>query len=100
MPVSPTPSHSPAVSCSAPFFLHSIRAKGGDEEYGARGAMMQHQELRPTKSAPCSPIKPAPASMLRTHSDSFHVAHKVPVGDTPYVRAKRVQVRACVRFCG
>ncbi|CAL5063131.1 unnamed protein product [Urochloa decumbens] len=48
--------------------------------------------LRPTKSAPCSPIKPAAATMLRTHSDSFHVAHKVPVGDTPYVRAKRVQL--------
>jgi hypothetical protein len=48
--------------------------------------------LRPTKSAPCSPIKPPPAAMVRTHSDSFHVAHKVPVGDTPYVRAKRVQV--------
>ncbi|CAD6218332.1 unnamed protein product [Miscanthus lutarioriparius] len=49
--------------------------------------------LRPTKSAPCSPIKPAAAAaMLRTHSDSFHVAHKVPVGDTPYVRAKRVQL--------
>ena len=53
--------------------------------------------LRPTKSAPCSPIKPAAAAMLRTHSDSFHVAHKVPVGDTPYVRAKRVQVRVCAR---
>lgn len=52
--------------------------------------------LRPTKSAPCSPVKPAASSMLRTHSDSFHVAHKVPVGDTPYVRAKRVQVRPCV----
>lgn len=54
--------------------------------------------LRPTKSAPCSPVKPlaapahAQAAMLRTHSDSFHVAHKVPVGDTPYVRAKRVQL--------
>ncbi|XP_044950514.1 protein POLLENLESS 3-LIKE 2 [Hordeum vulgare subsp. vulgare] len=48
--------------------------------------------LRPTKSAPCSPVKPAASSMLRTHSDSFHVAHKVPVGDTPYVRAKRVQL--------
>ncbi|CAN6198724.1 unnamed protein product [Urochloa humidicola] len=50
--------------------------------------------LRPTKSAPCSPIKPAAAvaAMVRTHSESFHVAHKVPVGDTPYVRAKRVQL--------
>jgi hypothetical protein len=76
--------------------------------------MMQQQEqwlgagvgmLRPTKSAPCSPIKPAAAgvgagaAMLRTCSDSFHVAHKVPVGDTPYVRAKRVQV-TCPRFFG
>ncbi|CAM0952699.1 unnamed protein product [Alopecurus aequalis] len=48
--------------------------------------------LRPTKSAPCSPVKPPAPAMLRTHSDSFHVAHKVPVGDTPYVRAKRVQL--------
>ncbi|KAL5201394.1 hypothetical protein ABZP36_035748 [Zizania latifolia] len=48
--------------------------------------------LRPTKSAPSSPIKPAASAMLRTNSDSFHVAHKVPVGDTPYVRAKRVQL--------
>ncbi|XBI40361.1 hypothetical protein VPH35_124958 [Triticum aestivum] len=48
--------------------------------------------LRPTKSAPCSPIKPATVSMPRMHSDSFHVAHKVPVGDTPYVRFKLVQL--------
>ncbi|XBI32563.1 hypothetical protein VPH35_055998 [Triticum aestivum] len=47
--------------------------------------------LRPTKSAHFSPVKTVAVYMLRTHSDSFHVAHKVPVGDTPYVRAKRVQ---------
>lgn len=46
--------------------------------------------FRPTKSAPCSPAKPLGVS--RTRSDSFHVAHKVPVGDSPYVRAKNVQV--------
>lgn len=46
--------------------------------------------FRPTKSAPASPAKPLGVS--RTRSDSFHVAHKVPVGDTPYVRAKNVQV--------
>ncbi|EYU30806.1 hypothetical protein ABFS82_08G209100 [Erythranthe guttata] len=46
--------------------------------------------FRPTKSAPCSPAKPLGVS--RTRSDSFHVAHKVPVGDTPYVRAKNVQL--------
>ncbi|CAL9780007.1 unnamed protein product [Musa acuminata subsp. burmannicoides] len=41
-----------------------------------------------SKSAPCSPIKP----IISSRSDPFHVAHKVPVGDTPYVRAKRVQL--------
>ncbi|XP_042464983.1 protein POLLENLESS 3-LIKE 2 isoform X2 [Zingiber officinale] len=45
--------------------------------------------IRPlSKSAPCSPIKPVPAA----RTDAFHVAHKVPVGDTPYVRAKQVQL--------
>ncbi|KAL3525249.1 hypothetical protein ACH5RR_013621 [Cinchona calisaya] len=46
--------------------------------------------FRPTKSAPSSPAKPLGVS--RTRSESFHVAHKVPVGDTPYVRAKNVQL--------
>ncbi|WOG93824.1 hypothetical protein DCAR_0313111 [Daucus carota subsp. sativus] len=46
--------------------------------------------FRPTKSAPCSPAKPLGVS--RTRSESFHVAHKVPVGDSPYVRAKNVQL--------
>ncbi|KAL5995638.1 hypothetical protein ACLOJK_025704 [Asimina triloba] len=43
---------------------------------------------RPSKSAPCSPVKP----LQRTRSESFHVAHKVPVGDSPYVKAKHVQL--------
>ncbi|KAL2497598.1 Protein POLLENLESS 3-LIKE 2 [Abeliophyllum distichum] len=46
--------------------------------------------FRPTKSAPSSPAKPLGIS--RTRSESFHVAHKVPVGDSPYVRAKNVQL--------
>ncbi|KAK4774063.1 hypothetical protein SAY87_029082 [Trapa incisa] len=46
--------------------------------------------FRPTKSAPSSPAKPLGVS--RTRSESFHVTHKVPVGDTPYVRAKNVQL--------
>ncbi|GLU19746.1 hypothetical protein SLE2022_359750 [Rubroshorea leprosula] len=46
--------------------------------------------FRPTKSAPSSPAKPL--GMLRTRSESFHAIHKVPVGDTPYVRAKNVQL--------
>lgn len=46
--------------------------------------------FRPTKSAPSSPAKPL--GVTRTRSDSFHVTHKVPVGDSPYVRAKNVQL--------
>ncbi|CAL5366171.1 unnamed protein product [Camellia sinensis] len=46
--------------------------------------------FRPTKSAPSSPAKPLAVS--RTRSGSFHITHKVPVGDTPYVRAKNVQL--------
>ncbi|KAL1217068.1 Protein POLLENLESS 3-LIKE 2 [Cardamine amara subsp. amara] len=46
--------------------------------------------FRPTKSAPSSPAKPL--GLSRTRSESFHALHKVPVGDTPYVRAKNVQL--------
>ncbi|KAB2057706.1 hypothetical protein ES319_A11G185000v1 [Gossypium barbadense] len=46
--------------------------------------------FRPSKSAPTSPAKPL--GVLRTRSESFHAIHKVPVGDTPYVRAKNVQL--------
>ncbi|KAF8405410.1 hypothetical protein HHK36_010316 [Tetracentron sinense] len=45
--------------------------------------------FRPSKSAPCSPIKPI--GVVRTRSESFHITHKVPLGDTPYVKAKNVQ---------
>ncbi|KAJ6840547.1 protein POLLENLESS 3-LIKE 2 [Iris pallida] len=61
--------------------------------------MFPHQELwnpnapppaiRTSKSAPCSPVK---MPIARSRSGSFHVAHKVPIGDTPYVKAKRVQL--------
>ncbi|KAJ6413256.1 hypothetical protein OIU84_006118 [Salix udensis] len=46
--------------------------------------------FRPTKSAPSSPEKPLGVS--RTRFESFHAIHKVPVGDSPYVRAKNVQL--------
>nr|GMC93394.1 protein POLLENLESS 3-LIKE 2 [Ipomoea batatas] len=48
--------------------------------------------FRPSKSAPASPAKPLGGGLSRMRSDSFHIAHKVPVGDTPYVRAKNVQL--------
>ncbi|KAG1359428.1 Protein POLLENLESS 3-LIKE 2 [Cocos nucifera] len=44
--------------------------------------------IRPSKSAACSPIR----LIVRPKLDSFHITHKVPVGDTPYVKAKRVQL--------
>ncbi|XP_071722104.1 protein POLLENLESS 3-LIKE 2 [Rutidosis leptorrhynchoides] len=46
--------------------------------------------FRPTKSAPSSPAKTLCVS--RTRSESFHALHKVPIGDTPYVIAKNVQL--------
>ncbi|XVF18049.1 hypothetical protein REPUB_Repub10bG0178100 [Reevesia pubescens] len=46
--------------------------------------------FRPSKSAPTSPAKPL--GFARTRSESFHSIHKVPVGDSPYVRAKNVQL--------
>lgn len=62
----------------------------------------RHQSTRGmAKSAPCSPHKglrmqvECSADDLQSQlcrSDSFHVIHKVPAGDTPYVRAKHVQV--------
>ncbi|CAF2073630.1 unnamed protein product [Brassica oleracea var. botrytis] len=51
---------------------------------------MMKDAFRPTKSAPCSPAKPLGIS--RTRSESFHAIHKVPIGDSPYVRAKNVQL--------
>ncbi|GLJ16396.1 hypothetical protein SUGI_0278140 [Cryptomeria japonica] len=46
------------------------------------------------KSAPCSPAKDIvkKTSNGPARADSFHVVHKVPAGDTPYVRAKHVQL--------
>nr|GEV70386.1 hypothetical protein [Tanacetum cinerariifolium] len=61
--------------------------------------------FRTSKSAPSSPAKPIAGGVMRTRSESFnlnpnnlnrseafHVTHKVPVGDSPYVRAKNVQL--------
>lgn len=50
------------------------------------------------KSGPANPPPMVPMSERKRISpaarcDLFHVAHKVPAGDSPYVRAKQVQVR-------
>ncbi|KAL6582799.1 hypothetical protein OROMI_004877 [Orobanche minor] len=47
--------------------------------------------FHPIKSAPSSHANPL-QGVSRIRTESFHVAHKVPVGDTPYVRAKNVQL--------
>ncbi|KAG6549512.1 hypothetical protein Mapa_008891 [Marchantia paleacea] len=44
-----------------------------------------------SKSAPCSPVKPF-QKRVPAQPDSFHVIHKVPLGDSPYVKAKHVQL--------
>ncbi|KAJ6907762.1 hypothetical protein NC651_018258 [Populus alba x Populus x berolinensis] len=60
-------------------------------QYDARNVECTPPGFRPTKSAPTSPAKPLGVS--RTRSESFHAIHKVPVGDSPYVRAKNVQLK-------
>ncbi|KAJ4975715.1 hypothetical protein NE237_000821 [Protea cynaroides] len=49
---------------------------------------------RTLKSALCSPIPPTEnhRSSPNVRADSFHVIHKVPAGDSPYVKAKHVQL--------
>ncbi|KAI3961260.1 hypothetical protein MKX01_006974 [Papaver californicum] len=50
------------------------------------------------KSAPCSPLKSTPLSLkkkktITSLTDSFHSpCNKVPTGDSPYVKAKHVQI--------
>eukprot|EP00249_Psilotum_nudum_P016248 c25745_g1_i1 orf=364-2175(-) len=48
-------------------------------------------QQRMQKSAPCSPAKPL-VKKIPALADSFHVMHKLPVGDTPYVKAKHAQL--------
>ncbi|KAI3835710.1 hypothetical protein MKW92_032134 [Papaver armeniacum] len=50
------------------------------------------------KSCPCTPLKPTPSSSekkktISSLADSFHSpCNKVPTGDSPYVKAKHVQI--------
>eukprot|EP01018_Ginkgo_biloba_P030665 Gb_29997 [translate_table: standard] len=56
-----------------------------------RGHNPAPQGQRLSKSAPCSPAKPL-VKKAPSRAESFHVVHKVPLGDTPYVKAKHVQL--------
>ncbi|CAJ1942321.1 unnamed protein product [Sphenostylis stenocarpa] len=91
-------SFKPLSDCSSLFFSsrRSIRSIQFQTSIAIYHITMQDMwnappGFRPSKSAPSSPAKPLGA-VLRTRSESFHVTHKVPVGDTPYVRAKNVQL--------
>lgn len=64
----------------------------GEQFTGPGSAYMSNNNLRVSKSAPCSPIKPN-SNGPATRVDPFHVVHKVPMGDSPYVKAKHVQVQ-------
>eukprot|EP00250_Pteridium_aquilinum_P018399 c24069_g1_i1 orf=183-1964(+) len=65
-----------------------------EQLYQQASQLLQTNGLpRLSKSAPCSPLKPLLAKRpAPARADSFHVIHKVPVGDTPYVKAKHVQL--------
>ncbi|XXG74653.1 hypothetical protein AAC387_Pa07g3322 [Persea americana] len=53
------------------------------------GAELKQAGLRiPALSTASKPMEKKPTS----HMDSFHVLHKVPAGDSPYTRAKHVQL--------
>ncbi|KAL9265552.1 POLLENLESS 3-like protein [Drosera capensis] len=44
------------------------------------------------KKRPTPPLPPPPSPQQQMRSDCFHVIHKVPAGDSPYVKAKHVQL--------
>ncbi|XP_050370058.1 uncharacterized protein LOC126788133 [Argentina anserina] len=46
----------------------------------------------PRKSGPANPPPMSERKRVSPRCDLFHVAHKVPAGDSPYVRAKQVQL--------
>jgi len=54
---------------------------------------------RPIRSptVPFSERKKSPAASMNK-DDLFHVIHKVPSGDSPYVKAKQVQVHGVFSF--
>lgn len=51
----------------------------------------------PTNSTmlPLSERKKSPSPASANKGDLFHIIHKVPAGDSPYVKAKQVQVTTC-----
>lgn len=64
----------------------------GEQFAGSASGYMPGSNMRVSKSAPCSPIKPVSNGPAQARVDPFHVVHKVPVGDSPYVKAKHVQL--------
>lgn len=54
-----------------------------------RSPVMPRSEMKPRTTPP-------PQQQLR--GDAFHVIHKIPAGDSPYVRAKHVQVNFVLIF--
>jgi hypothetical protein len=61
-----------------------------DKNFPARGFLTPP----PTrKASPMIPMSERKGSSPANNDDFFHVLHKVPAGDSPYVRAKHVQVK-------
>ncbi|CAM8989486.1 unnamed protein product [Rhodiola kirilowii] len=48
------------------------------------------KNYRPPSSS--SPLPPAEPKLRTCQTDNFHIRHKLPAGDSPYVRAKHVQL--------
>lgn len=66
-----------------------------DKNFQAKGFSTPPPTWKSKKSFPVMPCSERKKrnSPQSEESDLFHVIHKVPAGDSPYVRAKHVQVR-------
>jgi len=72
------------------WIVRKIEMWNNDKNFPARGFLTPPPTRKPSPMMPMSERK---GSSPANNDDFFHVLHKVPAGDSPYVRAKHIQVR-------
>lgn len=95
-PIANPKPHSFSLSQRNPFVISVYRIKNEEKEYikSEPEKKRSTQKMKNNSSNSCSPRK-------AEKQEACHVIHKLPSGDSPYVRAKYFQVRKftyCV-FC-
>ncbi|KAA8519333.1 hypothetical protein F0562_013588 [Nyssa sinensis] len=63
-----------------------------DKNFAARGFSTPPPTWKSKRLSPMMPASEKKRSSPKAKADIFHVIHKVPAGDSPYVRAKHVQL--------